>query len=182
MNALGHLRPAIFLDRDGTLMEDPGYVSRPEQVRVYPGAAQALRRFRRAGYLTIIVTNQSGIGRGYYTVADYEAVDAEFRQQLEADRAEQLIDGTYFCPQKPEDKSPRRKPAPGMLLEAAVENGIDLGRSWMIGDKLADVQAGQQAGCLGAILVRTGQGWRWTGRAVFVANDLGEACDFILAE
>jgi D-glycero-D-manno-heptose 1,7-bisphosphate phosphatase len=146
-----NLQPAIFLDRDGTLMEEVGYCADPAQVRVYQGVSEALQTLHDAGYLLILITNQSGIGRGYFTHADYHAVQAEFERQIQPAR----LDAVYYCP----DATPSacRKPSPGMLLEAAREHSIDLARSYMVGDKASDVEAGQAAGCR-TILVQTGYG------------------------
>ena len=170
------LTPAIFIDRDGTIMEEADYCSHPDQVRVIPGAREALRSLKDAGYRLVIVTNQSGIGRGYYTVADYEAVQARLLALL----GDGLIDATYFCAESPEAKSPRRKPSPEMVFEAARDLGLDLARSWFIGDKAIDVQCGHAAGTR-AILVQTGHGHAAdAGRAEFVAKDFASAAAFIL--
>jgi len=144
---------AVFFDRDGTLMEEVYYCADPALVRVYPGVSEALRRLKAAGFAIVVVTNQSGIGRGYMTDAQYQAVQAEFLRQVGAD----LIDATYYCPDAPGLPSQRRKPAPGMLLEAAAEHGIDLAQSWTVGDKALDVECGQRAGTR-TVLVRTGYG------------------------
>lgn len=170
------LTPAIFLDRDGTLMEEASYCASPEQVRVIAGVPEALRKLQGAGFRLVIVTNQSGIGRGYYSVADYEAVQARLLEILEPG----LVAGTYFCPEAPEANSPRRKPRPEMVLEAARDLGLDLGRSWFIGDKAIDVQCGHAAGTR-AILVRTGHGHGEDAEgAEFVAKDFASAAAFIL--
>jgi len=168
--------PAIFLDRDGTLMEEANYCRHPDDVRVIPGVLEALRELKGAGFRLVIVTNQSGIGRGYYTVADYEAVQGRLLGLLE----EGLIDATYFCPEAPEALSSRRKPSPEMVLEAARALGLDLARSWFVGDKAIDVQCGHAAGTR-AILVQTGHGHgEEAGRAEFVAKDFASAAAFIL--
>src|SRR5947209_7792144 len=120
------LRPAVFLDRDGTVMEEVGYCSRPEDVRLFPGARASLEALRDAGYLLVVITNQSGIGLGYYSEDDYRAVSAEFERQLEPLR----VDAIYFSPDSPDSASPRRKPAIGMVPEAAAELAIDLARSF----------------------------------------------------
>jgi len=170
------LTPAIFLDRDGTLMEEANYCRHPDDVRVIAGVPEALRELKRAGFRLVIVTNQSGIGRGYYTVADYEAVQARLLELLGGG----LIDATYFCPESPEALSPRRKPSPEMVLEAARALGLDLAQSWFIGDKAIDVQCGHAAGTR-AILVQTGHGYgEEAGRAEFVAKDFASAAAFIL--
>lgn len=157
-------------------MEDANYCSRPEQVRLIEGASEALRALKGAGFRLVIVTNQSGIGRGYYTVADYEAVQARLFELLGAG----LIDATYFSPEAPEARSPRRKPSPEMVFEAARDLGLDLARSWFIGDKAIDVQCGHAAGTR-SILVRTGHGsGEDAGSAEFVAKDFSSAAAFIL--
>jgi D-glycero-D-manno-heptose 1,7-bisphosphate phosphatase len=145
-------RRAVFLDRDGTLMEEVNYCNDPKTVRVFSGALDALQRLREAGWITIVVTNQSGLSKGKITPEQYEAVNAEFLRQLPG-----AIDAVYFAPDHPENPTPRRKPGIGMLEEAAREFGIDLSRSWMIGDKVIDVECGRRAGCQ-TILVRTGYG------------------------
>jgi D-glycero-D-manno-heptose 1,7-bisphosphate phosphatase len=155
-----NLQPAIFLDRDGTLMEEAGYCADPRKVRVFDGVPAALEELRLAGYRLILVTNQSGIGRGYFTVEDYRAVQAEFERQI----LPAYLDAVYFCPDAPDAPSKRRKPAPGMLLEAAQEHGIDLPRSWMVGDKASDIACGLAAGCR-TLLVLTGYGSAQVGVA-----------------
>lgn len=150
------LRPAVFLDRDGTLMEEVHYCADPALVRLFPGTVDALRELRKAGFLLVIITNQSGIGRGLITVEQYEAVHAELLRQLGHPQAP-LIDGTWHCPDAPPTPSPRRKPGPGMVLEAAEALGIDLSASWFIGDKAADVECGRRAGTR-TVLVETGYG------------------------
>lgn len=170
------LTPAMFLDRDGTLMEEADYCSDPAKVRLIPGVIEALGALKKAGFRLVIITNQSGIGRGYYSVADYEAVQRRLLELL----GEGLIDATYFCPEAPEAKSPRRKPSPAMVCEAARDLGLDLARSWFIGDKAIDVQCGHAAGTR-AILVLTGHGHAEdAGRAEFVAKDFASATAFIL--
>ncbi len=148
----GKLRPALFLDRDGTLMEEVDHCRDPRDVRAIPGAAGELARAKRLGWACIIVTNQSGIGRGYFTEREFESVQAELLRQLG-----DVIDATYMAPDHPETPSHRRKPGPGMLLEAAAEHGLDLARSWMIGDKPIDIECGCNAG-VSTILVETGYG------------------------
>jgi D-glycero-D-manno-heptose 1,7-bisphosphate phosphatase len=171
------LAPAIFLDRDGTLMEDTGYVSRPEDVRVYPGTAEALAALKARGFRTVIVTNQSGIARGYFSETDYHAVHARLMEVL----GPGLIDAAYFCADHPDANSARRKPAPGMLLEAARDLSLDLAHSWMVGDRVGDLEAGRRAGC-STILVRTGEGARADTRlADSVADDFAQAAAHILS-
>jgi len=168
--------PAVFLDRDGTLMEEAHYCSHPDQVRIIAGVPEALRALKDAGYRLVIITNQSGIGRGYYTLSDYETVQAHFLGLL----GEGLIDATYYCPEAPEAASPRRKPETGMVVEAERDLGLDLARSWFIGDKAVDVQCGRRAG-MRPILVLTGHGAdQDSSGAEFVAKDFASAVAFIL--
>jgi D-glycero-D-manno-heptose 1,7-bisphosphate phosphatase len=167
------LQPAIFLDRDGTLMEEVGYCADPAQVRVYPGVDEALQSLHEAGYLLILITNQSGIGRGYFTEKDYRAVEAEFERQIQPAR----LDAVYYCP----DAAPSacRKPSPGMLLEAARDHSIDLARSYMVGDKASDIAAGRSAGCR-TILVQTGYGAEQSDvPSTFVAKDFPQAARLV---
>src|SRR3954451_11720011 len=129
-------RPAVFLDRDGTLMEDREYLGRPEGVCLLPGAADGLRRLRAAGFACVVITNQSGIGRGLITEGEYRRVHEEFVRQLAAAGA--ALDATYYCPAAPAAppaaEHPDRKPGAGMLLRAAADLGLDLPRSWAVGD------------------------------------------------
>jgi D-glycero-D-manno-heptose 1,7-bisphosphate phosphatase len=167
---------AIFLDRDGTIMRDADYCSRPDQVRVFDGTSVALRRLKKAGYKIIVITNQSGIGRGFFTEKDYRAVEKEVERQIGAN----LIDATYFCPDAPEQRSKCRKPAPGMVLQAAREHDVDLSRSFLIGDKEIDAECAHNAG-VRAIRVRTGFDKMTDGScAEWVAEDLPAATEIIL--
>ena len=169
--------PAIFLDRDGTLMRDVDYCGAVEDVHVFEQAPIALRRLKDAGYKLFVITNQSGIGRGYFNQQQYGAVEAEVARQL----GENLIDATYHCPHLPEDNCKCRKPAPEMVVRAAEEHGIDLARSYFIGDKRSDIECGRNAGTK-TVLVRTGYG-KETDPALadFAAEDLRQAADLILA-
>lgn len=170
--------PAIFLDRDGTLIADAGYLADPAGVEILPGVQEGLRDLKAAGFVLIIVTNQSGIGRGYYTEADYHAVAGRTDQLLGAG----LIDAAYFSPWHPEAAAPCRKPAPGMLLQAAREHSLDLPRSFMIGDRKGDIEAGRAAGCAASLLVCTGLGKAEAplAGADFVAPDFAAAAAWIL--
>lgn len=139
------LRPAIFLDRDGTIIEDVGYLSRIEQVRLFPEAAATIRAFNQTGRAVILVTNQSGVGRGFFPESRVEEVHAHLRSLLAQHDAR--IDAIYYCPHHPDEGCDCRKPKPGMLLRAAREWQLDLSRSVMFGDKADDVAAGEAAGC-----------------------------------
>jgi D-glycero-D-manno-heptose 1,7-bisphosphate phosphatase len=154
--------PALFLDRDGTLIEDPGYLSDPEDVRILVGVPGALHRFRAAGYALVIVTNQSGIGRGLYGWDAYEAVAARLRHDLAAQGV--VLDAEYACGHAPEVRCGWRKPAPGMILAAAEQLGLDLGQSLLAGDKRLDIDAAAAAGLPRAAHVATGQGGTERGK------------------
>jgi len=147
------LRPAVFFDRDGTLIEEAHYCGDPDRVKILPGVPEALQRLKQAGYLVFVITNQSGIARGLITEAQYRAVEAEMLRQA----GPGAIDGVYFCPDAPDTASRRRKPEPEMVLEAAAEHGVDLSRSFLIGDKADDIECGRRAG-VRTILVQTGYG------------------------
>ncbi len=142
---------AVFLDRDGTIMHDVPYCSDPAKVRIFDDAQSALRRLKRGGFKIIVITNQSGIGRGYFTEAQYHAVQREMERQLGAG----VIDATYFCPDAPDAASTRRKPGTGMLLEAERDHAIDLTRSFFVGDKRIDAECGRKAG-MRTVLVESG--------------------------
>jgi D-glycero-D-manno-heptose 1,7-bisphosphate phosphatase len=132
---------AVFFDRDGTIMHDVNYCSDPKDVHVFPVVADSLRKLKSRAFKLILVTNQSGIGRGYFTWEQYERVHAEVLRQL----GEPLIDATYVCPDVPGSDSKCRKPAPGMILQGAREHAVDLSRSIMVGDKEIDVHCGHNA-------------------------------------
>ena len=171
-------KAAVFLDRDGTLMEEVDYCRDPRAVRLFEGTRQALAALKQAGFLNVIVTNQAGIGRGIFTQDQYEAVHAELLRQIGPD----LIDATYYCPEAPPSNSGRRKPAPGMVFEAASDLGIDLSRSFMVGDKASDVECGQRAG-LKTILVQTGYGQEQRGCTPdALVKDIQAATTFILSQ
>jgi D-glycero-D-manno-heptose 1,7-bisphosphate phosphatase len=171
------MKPAVFFDRDGTLMEEVEYCSDPAKVRVFPGVPEALRKLKAAGYLTFIITNQSGIGRGVFTEAQYHAVQEELLRQIGKD----LVNQSYFCADAPGAPSMRRKPAPGMVLEAAAAYDIDLSSSWFIGDKAIDIECGKRAGTR-TILVLTGYGKSQDCRPDYVAAGVVEGVALILAE
>jgi histidinol-phosphate phosphatase family protein len=181
-------RPAIFLDRDGTVIEHVHYLCDPALIQLLPGVAEALRRFRQAGFARIIVTNQSAIGRGMLTEQRLDEIHTEMNRQLAACGA--TIDAVYYCPDVPgsDDRTavenPDRKPGPGMLLRAAADLKLDLAASWMIGDLISDVLAGHNAGCR-SILLKSGQTSlaeaHSLGGQFLSAPDLAAAADLILA-
>lgn len=181
------MKPAVFLDRDGTLNEEVDYLSDPGRLVMIPGAAAAVARLNARGIPVVVVTNQSGIGRGKYGWQDFAAVMSRMETLLALEHAR--IDAVYASPHHEKGQGdyavadhPDRKPNPGMLARAAEEHGIDLARSWMVGDKDIDLEAGRRAGCKVA-LVRTGYGSVVDGSAAdLVAADLPEAVDRILAQ
>src|SRR5258708_17094680 len=168
----------VLRDGEGTRVDDPGDPHKPADVNLRPGAADAIRRLNTAGYLVIVVTNQSGIARGLYTVGDYRAVEKRLDELLAAARAR--IDASYFCPHHPQAPEPCacRKPRTKLFLDAQSALGIDFTRSWWVGDRLSDVQPARPLGGKG-ILVTTGQGNLQQGQAralgVTVVADLRTA-------
>lgn len=146
------MKPAIFLDRDGTLIEEVNYLSRIEDLHIFPFSATAIQSLKDAGFLIVVVTNQSGIGRGIFEEADMHAIHDEIHRQLPS-----MIDRFYFCPHLPCDGCECRKPGLGMIKAAMNDFNIDLESSWMIGDKKIDVETGQAA-TVKTALVLTGYG------------------------
>lgn len=157
-------------------MRDVDYCGDPENVDPLPGVAEALRKLKDRDYKLIVITNQSGIARGYFTEKQYRAVEAELSRRI----GHALIDATYFCPHLPNDGCKCRKPSPEMIFDAAQDHDVDLARSFLIGDKKSDMECGRNAG-VKTILVRTGYGKETDERfADFVARDLEDAADAIL--
>jgi D-glycero-D-manno-heptose 1,7-bisphosphate phosphatase len=179
-------RRAVFLDRDGTLIVEKNYLSDPAQVELLPGVSRALKRLQDAGFRLFLVTNQSGIGRGYYTVEDMHRVHERLRELLATDGVR--IDRIYFAPEAPEQPSRGRKPSPQFLFDARDEFGLDLGHSYLMGDKLIDLECGWHAGVRRSLLVRTGYGAETEAKAAdrlaqaTVLDDLPAAADWILEQ
>jgi D,D-heptose 1,7-bisphosphate phosphatase len=181
------LQPAIFLDRDGTLIEHVHYLADPKRVRLIAGAADALRRFRRGGFARVLVTNQSAIARGMLTEEGLHEIHAEMNRQLAAAGAS--LDAIYYCADAPvsDDRTTvektDRKPGPGMLRRAAADLKLDLKASWMIGDLVSDVLAGENAGCR-SILLESGQTTPEETKSLAgrfaTAKDLPRAAELIL--
>ena len=177
------LQPAIFIDRDGTINEDTGYVSSPGELIVYPWAAEAVRLVNESGMKAIVITNQSGVARSLYTERTLGAIHDRLTRELSESGAR--IDGIYYCPHHPEigDETYRkrcecRKPRPGMMIEAARDHQIDLAASYVIGDKASDINLAAEVGARG-VLVLTGYGRetlrrrdRWPCEPAIVADDL----------
>lgn len=186
-------RKAIFIDRDGTINEEVGYITDPSQVRVYDFAVDAIRSINDAGFLAIAVTNQAGIARGVFTEDFLSEIHLLINDTLRSGGAR--LDAIYFCPHHPRDGSQSyridcdcRKPLPGMLLRAAEDFNIDLAGSYMIGDRYRDVEAGHRAGAR-SVLVRTGYGAEelatestlWLRKPEHIASNLLEATRWILS-
>ncbi len=185
-------RPAIFMDRDGTLSHEVGYVNHPDRFRLYPWAVDAVRAINQAGWLAVVVTNQAGIARGYFPQAVFDEVQRSLVTQVEAGGAR--FDAVYACLHHPTVGQPPyrrdcdcRKPRPGMLRRAEAELGADLARSWVVGDRHGDLQLAWSVGARGA-MVRTGYGRgellylepSWSRRPDLVAEHLLEAVERIL--
>lgn len=148
---------AVFIDRDGVLIREQDYLGSVDGILVLKGAAQAMKLLRAAGYKLVIVTNQSGVARGYFTMGDVRRIHAELKRRLAKQGAR--WDAVYVSPDGPESRSPMRKPAPGMLFAAKRRFGLDLKASWLIGDRTTDIECARRGGCR-SILVRTGRGGR----------------------
>ena len=185
-------RPAVFIDRDGTLTDEVGYVNHPSRLRLLPRSAEAIRRLNAAGVPAVVVTNQAGLARGYFTEDVLTAVNDRLVAQLA--EAGARLDGIYVCPHHPTEGEPPyrarcecRKPKPGLLRRAAEELGLDLARSAMIGDKPSDLVPGREVGAA-AVLVLTGYGrgeWEYRRQHFevkpdHVADDLLDAVEWIL--
>jgi D-glycero-D-manno-heptose 1,7-bisphosphate phosphatase len=177
---------AVFFDRDGTLIHDPGYLNHPDQVQLLDGAAEALRELRGLGHRTVVVSNQSAVARGIVTEEMLEKIHERLRERLAAKGAS--LDKIYYCPYHPDGVLPQyskesdwRKPKPGMLLAAAREMEIDLTKSWMIGDNEQDVEAGRSAGCRTILISSTRPefGYPEKSRPDHVAVNMREAVNII---
>jgi D-glycero-D-manno-heptose 1,7-bisphosphate phosphatase len=187
------ISPAVFIDRDGTLTEEVGYVNHPDRLRLLPRSAEAVRRLNAAGVAAVVVTNQAGIARGYFSEEVFQAVNASLVAQLSAAGAR--LDGIYACLHHPTEGEPPyrarcdcRKPLPGLLTRAAAELDLDLAASVMVGDKASDLVPGRTVGAR-AVLVLTGYGrgeWEYRQstfpvRPDHVADDLLDAVEWALA-
>ncbi|MCO5141803.1 MAG: HAD family hydrolase [Oligoflexia bacterium] len=179
---------ALFLDRDGTINIDHVYINDPKKIELIPDAALALRKAQEAGFLLIVISNQSGIGRGIIDPKVLPLIHEELdRQLLKAEGVK--IDHYFFCPHIPEEKCDCRKPSPKLVFKARDQFSIDLSESYFLGDRLSDVGAGLKAGCKGSILLRTGKGQgeealihkpQNTTKPSLVADDLLQAVEWIL--
>jgi histidinol-phosphate phosphatase family protein len=179
-------RLAVFLDRDGTINADPGYLSRPEQLRLLPNAAEGLALLKRAGLLLVVVSNQSGVGRGLIRQEDMPRIHARLDQLIAEAAPGVRIDRYELCFHSPDENCECRKPKPKLILDAARELAVDVSGSYLVGDKFSDLRAGQAAGCKARILVRTGYGGEEQltcgSDADYVADDLLDAASWILRD
>ena len=181
------LRPAVFLDRDGTIVEEVGYLNHVSRFRMFPFVPAAIHRLNESGLPVIVVTNQSGVGRGYFPESLVHAVNDLMTQQLVKGGAR--VDAIYYCPHTAAENCECRKPKTGMLERAASEHGLDLRRSFVVGDRYGDMELARNARAR-SILVRTGYGegelaWhsaKWPVQPDFVAADLAQAADWILRQ
>jgi D-glycero-D-manno-heptose 1,7-bisphosphate phosphatase len=177
---------AVFLDRDGTLIAERNYLCRTEDVAVFPGVGVALKRLQDAGFRLFIVSNQSGVGRGYFTLEDVENVHRHLAQEFARDGVK--FEKIYVAPEAPEAPSRGRKPSPQFLFDARDEFAVDLGRSYFVGDKLIDLECGWNAGVKKSILVRTGYGAALEQssadqlRAAIIVDGIAAAADWILRD
>jgi len=175
---------AVFLDRDGTLIAERNYLCRAEDVTVFSGVGVALKRLQDAGFKLFIVSNQSGVGRGYFTMADVENVHRHLAQEFARDGVR--FEKFYVAPEAPEAPSRGRKPSPQFLFDARDEFAVDLGLSYFVGDKLIDLECGWNGGVKKSILVRTGYGAELERssadqlRAAVIVEDVAAAADWIL--
>src|SRR5436309_3543269 len=181
----GPLRPAVFLDRDGTIAEEVGYLNHASRFRMFPFVAAAIHRLNEAGLPVVVVSNQSGVGRGYFPESLVHSVNEMMKRELTAAGAR--IDAIYYCPHTSADHCDCRKPKTGLLERAAREHSLELGRSFVVGDRYGDIELALNVRARG-ILVRTGYGegelaWHaaeWAAQPDFVAEDLSKAADWIL--
>jgi D-glycero-D-manno-heptose 1,7-bisphosphate phosphatase len=177
---------AIFLDRDGTLIQEKEYLRRPEEVAILPGAGAALRRLGGAGFRLFIVSNQSGVGRGWFTLDDVAIVHAHLAAELARDGVS--FDKIYVAPEAPDQSSRARKPSPQFLFDARDEFGLRLEDSFLVGDKMMDLECGWNAGVKKSILVRTGYGRQVEKSgdprlaAAVIVDDLPAAAVWILTQ
>ncbi len=183
---------AVFLDRDGTICEEVGFLSTIEQMRLLPRSGAAVKMLNEGGFKTIVITNQSGVARGFFPESRLEELHRELQRQLGEEGA--TLDGIYYCPHHPSEGDPVylqvcncRKPFPGLLLKAAADLGLDLKASFMVGDHFSDVECGQSVGAK-TILVLTGHGDKtlegkgdWPLPPSFIARDLWEAVEWIFS-
>ncbi len=179
--------PVVFLDRDGTINKEVGYLNDPSLLELLPGAANGIQALKQAGFKVVIITNQSGLARGYFSLTTLEEIHRELLRQLALHGA--YIDGIYFCPHHPDEGCPCRKPATALVEKAVIELGLDISRAYVVGDKRIDLLLAKNIGAKG-VLVLTGYGHSELALLVkqkiifpdIIAADLQEAAELILAD
>jgi D-glycero-D-manno-heptose 1,7-bisphosphate phosphatase len=186
------MKRAVFIDRDGTISEEVGYINHPSRFRLFPYSASAIKRLNESGWLAVVVTNQAGVARGYFAEELITKVHQKMEQELREQNAR--LDAVFYCAHHPTVGEPPyradcdcRKPKPGLIKRAAAELDIDLGQSWMIGDRYSDIELAHNAGLRSAfVLTGYGQGeWEhqsgtWVHKPDLITNNLSEAVDLIV--
>jgi len=173
------MKPAVFLDRDGVINVDRDFVHRIDDFKFVEGIFALVAFLKENGFLVVVVTNQSGIGRGYYSLDDFHRLNRWMMNEFSARGVD--LDGVYFCPHAPEEGCECRKPRPGMILQALADWSIDLSRSWIIGDKERDLEAGAEAGVPNRIFFEMRYRWQENSTATHVARSMAEIREIIAA-
>lgn len=177
------MNKAVFLDRDGTIARDVPYCSRPEDFKLLPGAADGIRLLNQHGFKAVVVTNQSGIARGYFTEETLARIHDKMYRDLAKSGAH--VDATYYCPHHPDENCECRKPKAKMLLQAAADLNIDLGKSYVIGDKDMDIEIGKNAGCKTILIAeenKEGETDKQVPCPDYVASSISDAAQWIIAK
>ncbi len=177
------INKAVFIDRDGTIAKDVPYCSRPEDFELLPGAAEGMKLLNKHGFKVVVVTNQSGIARGYFTEGTLAKIHDKMRCELA--RYGACVDAIYYCPHHPDDNCECRKPKPRMLFQAASDLNIDLGQSYVIGDSDMDMEMGRNAGCKSILVAekdKEGEVDRQAPCSDYIASSVSAAAQWIIAD
>ncbi|MBI5681868.1 MAG: D-glycero-beta-D-manno-heptose 1,7-bisphosphate 7-phosphatase [Deltaproteobacteria bacterium] len=174
---------AVFLDRDGTINEDSGYIDSPDRLVIIDGAPSAIKKLNSEGFKVVVISNQSGVGRGYFSKEIADSINKKLEDTLKQEDVH--LDGIYYCPHHPDDNCKCRKPRTGLLEIAGEELGIDISKSYVVGDKVSDIELALNAGCKG-VLVLTGFGKEHKKiiktKPSYIANDLKDAVEWIIKD